>query len=198
MGSQLLQMKISLNNIKPQIWRRFTVDSSISLDKFHEIIQFVMGWTNSHLYEFTIDGIAYSPSVEDDFFENESENTKGKTLEKLGVSPKQKIKYLYDFGDYWEHTIVIEKIYDQDSEIIPPFCIEGARNCPPEDCGSTPGYEEIVQAMKNPRTKKAKEFTQWLGYSYDPEEFDLEEINFALKMFQKKKGKKPTLRIEEK
>jgi hypothetical protein len=147
-----------------------------------------MGWTNSHLYGFSIDGIDYSPA--DDEFESEYEDTKGKTLENLGVRPKQKMKYTYDFGDDWEHTIAVEKIFENDLGMEPPFCVDGAGNCPPEDCGSIPGYADIVEAMKKPASKQAQEFIEWLGQSYDPEKFEIDEINKALKYFRKKTKKK--------
>lgn len=188
MAAQIIQMKISLDYVEPPVWRRFLVDSAVSLDRFHDIIQTIMGWTNSHLYGFTIDGIEYSPA--DDEFDSEYEDTKGKTLTKLGLRPRQKIKYIYDFGDDWMHTIVVEKIIDGDMGMDPPQCLEGARNCPPEDCGSVPGYEEIVEAMKKPQSEQAREFIDWLGQLYDPEKFDLDDINEGLQYYKKKSRKR--------
>ena len=181
MTTQMIQMKISLDDIRPEIWRRFLVDSSISLDKFHDIIQEIMGWTNSHLYGFIIDGVDYS--LPDDEFESDSEDTRGTTLKELGLRPKQEIKYTYDYGDDWEHTITVEKISEDDMKMKSAYCIEGARNCPPEDCGSIPGYEDIVEAMKKPNSKQAKGYIEWLGGSYDPEKLEIDEINDALKYF---------------
>ena len=175
MAKQIIQLKISLEYIKPEIWRRYVVDSAASLDRFHDIIQAVMGWTNSHLYGFSIDGIDYSPA--DDEFDSDYEDTKGKTLKKLGLRLKQKIKYAYDFGDDWQHTIVVERILENAAGMEPPICIDGARNCPPEDCGSVPGYQDIVEAMKKPKSKQAQEFIEWLGEPYDPDKFETDEIN---------------------
>jgi hypothetical protein len=177
MTKEIIQMKISLNDIQPEIWRRFIVPSSISLDDLHDIIQFVMGWTNTHLYGFYIKGTEFSPVDIDDEFESEAEDTKGKVLNKLNLKEKDTIQYIYDYGDNWEHTIKIEKISKERNEIKAPWCIEGARNCPPEDCGSIPGYEDIVTAMKNPESESAKEIVEWLGEPYNPEKFNLDEIN---------------------
>ncbi|MBN1984452.1 MAG: plasmid pRiA4b ORF-3 family protein [Chitinivibrionales bacterium] len=189
MKSELLQMKISLNWIKPEIWRRFVVDSRVSLDEFHEILQVVMGWTNSHLYSFTVHGVDYMPA-DDEFEMDESEDTKGMSLKKLKLEKGDKIRYVYDMGDDWEHTIRIEKVFTLEEETKVPYCSEGERNCPPEDCGGAPGYEDIVKAMQKPRSKEAKELIEWLGEIYDPEKFDLEEINEVLQPEKKKRKKR--------
>jgi len=185
MTKELIEMRISLDGIEPEIWRKFIVDSSIFLDDFHDIIQVVMGWENSHLYAFYINGVEFMPA--DDDFEKEAEDTKGVKLSKLNLEKKSKIRYIYDFGDSWEHTIKIIKIYKPEEELMTPICIDGARNCPPEDCGSIPGYEDILTALEKPTTKAAKELIEWLGDDYDPEEFDINAIN---KRLQPKKIKK--------
>ncbi len=185
MTKKIIEMKISLDGIEPEIWRKFVVESSITLDDLHEIIQVVMGWENAHLYGFHINGVEYQPA--DDDFENDAEDTKGMKLSQLKLEKITKIRYIYDFGDSWEHTIKINKIYKPEEELLTPTCIDGARNCPPEDCGSVPGYEDIVEAMKKPTSKRAKEFIEWLGEKYDPEEFDLKKIN---KRLQPKKPKR--------
>lgn len=144
-----------------------------------------MGWENSHLYGFYISGIEYQPA--DDDFENDAEDTKGMKLSKLKLEKETRIRYIYDFGDSWEHTIKIIKIYKPEEELLTPICIEDARNCPPEDYGSIPGYEDILTALKKPTTKAAKELIEWLEDDYDPGEFDLNKIN---KRLQPKKTKK--------
>ncbi|HAJ78218.1 MAG TPA: hypothetical protein DCO75_00475 [Fibrobacteres bacterium] len=185
MAKELIEMKISIDGIEPEIWREFIVDSSISLDDFHGIIQVVMGWENCHLYGFYINGVEYIPAGDD--CEQDAEDTKGVKLNKLKLEKNTKIRYTYDFGDSWEHTIKIVKIYKPEEELLTPVCIDGARNCPPEDCGSVPGYEDILKAIKKPTSKAAKELIEWLGYEYNPEEFDIDKIN---KTLQPKKAKK--------
>ena len=111
-------------------------------------------------------------------------------LNKFGFKKKDKFKYIYDYGDSWEHTIKIENIYEPKEGSIAPICIDGARNCPPEDCGSIYGYEDILKAIKKPTTKASKELLEWLGDDYDPEEFNIDEINKRLQPKKTKKKKK--------
>lgn len=180
----LLQLKITLRYIRPPIWRRFVVDSSITLQQLHDVIQTVMGWSDDHLHSFTIRGVEYSSPpmmaagfLMDDMPEKESERVR---LDSLKLRPKEKFGYLYDFGDNWEHIITVEKVYPDTHETATPYCMAGARNCPPEDCGSTYGYEEIVELLRNPEESDDDERLEWLG-DYDPEHFDVEEINAKLK-----------------
>ena len=172
------QLKISLNNIKPPIWRRFLVQSDIKLPDLHKAIQTVMGWTNSHLHQFIIDGEFYS-EPDDEAFAEIIDYRKIR-LKKVLTEEKQKIKYEYDFGDGWEHTIVLEKILT-DSALKYPLCVAGKRNRPPEDCGGPSGYEDLLKVISNPADEEYKEMIEWLGEGFDPERFDLEEINDLLK-----------------
>ena len=145
-----VEMTIKLDGIKPDIWRRFIVDTSLSLDDLHNVIQIVMGWWNEHLYNFSIRGLEYGiPDEEGDFFENELDDSRKIKISKFNFHEKDKFGYVYDFGDDWEHTIKVGKILPGENPYGRPYCIEGARNCPPENCGSFPGYEDIVKAMKN-------------------------------------------------
>jgi len=183
MKKEIMQMKIELNYIVPKIWRRFIVDSSISLHRLHEIIQYVMGWENAHLYSFYFHKKEYSLPFDDgfaDFGQKVEDSTKAKLIN-IGLKEKVNLRYLYDHGDSWEHTIKVEKIFESIEGTKFPCCLEGKRNCPPEDCDSFPGYEEIVEAMKKPKSKNAEEFIEWLGAPYDPEFFDLKRINNSLK-----------------
>lgn len=180
-----LKMKVKLEGVKPDIWRAFVVDSSLSLENLHDVLQIVMGWDDSHLYLFEINGIEYGIPSDDDF--NDVTEAKKTKLAKLGLQEKDKFRYTYDFGDDWVHTIKVDKILPGESPYGSPYCLEGARNCPPEDCGSIPGYEDLVEAMKNKKSKEAKEFIEWLGEPYDPEYFDIEAINKRLKGIKPKR-----------
>ncbi len=180
-----LKMKVTLDGVKPEIWRSFVVDSSLSLKDLHDVLQVVMGWENSHLYVFEINGMEYGIPSDDDF--TDVEVAKKVKLAKLGLQEKDKFRYTYDFGDDWKHTIKVEKILPGENPYGSPFCLEGERNCPPEDCGSIQGYEDIVEAMKNKKSKEAKEFIEWLGEPYDSEYFDINGINKRLKSIKPKK-----------
>jgi hypothetical protein len=175
---QIYQIHISLVNSKPKIWRRILTSSNISLENFHEIIQVVMGWTNSHLHLFEDGDISYAPAeleVED------TENSRKVKLNSLLCFEKDKIKYEYDFGDGWVHNILLEKILPFDKNIELPSCIGGKRNCPPEDCGGIWGYEDLLAIISNPKHEEYDEMVEWLGEDFDPEYFDIGQINQMLK-----------------
>ena len=187
MNPNIIQMKISLNYIEPEIWRRFLVESSITLHKLHEIIQVVMGWTDSHLYSFQIKKMTYEMPDPDgeDFggmfgFGEPPKNSKKIKLRDLDLHARQKFRYTYDFGDNWEHIIAVEKIYSPTEDTMTPYCIEGQRACPPEDCGSVPGYYRILAVLKKATTEEDKELLEWVGDDYDPNKFDLLDTNTVL------------------
>lgn len=172
------QLKITLNHIKPEIWRRVIVDSNIKLPDLHKIIQTVMGWTNSHLHHFIKDKTIYSEPDDESFIEY-IDYRKIK-LKEIISKEKQSFKYEYDFGDGWEHKIVLEKILENHNQKY-PVCIDGKRNCPPEDCGGPYGYENLLDALSNPKHEEHENILEWLGGGFDAEYFDIEEINEMLK-----------------
>ena len=184
MATQIYQIQISLQRITPKIWRRVLIPSDLPLADLHKVIQTVMGWENEHLHQFIKDRKFYSVQMENDFDWNEKENSDYKKLKlkinKLIANPKDKIQYEYDFGDGWLHEIELEQILPVDPAIKYPVCIEGKNNCPPEDCGGPWGYMDLLEAAKNKRSKAYKEYKEWLGEDFDPEEFDMNEINELL------------------
>lgn len=182
--AKILQLKITLEDIEPKVWRRFSVSDFWNFDKLHRIIQKVMGWENYHLFEFKFGNLRILPPDEGYLEEDELDPKKVKIGE-YANEEKQKFKYIYDFGDSWEHEIVVEKIEEDGIENSDkyPECIEGERACPPEDCGGTGGYErflEVLRTGKDPLGENVKELKEWLG-DWNPEKFDLEEINKKLK-----------------
>jgi len=172
------QLKISLNNIKPAIWRRFLVQSDIKLPDLHKAIQTVMGWTNSHLHQFIIDGKFYAEPDDESFAE--IIDYRKIRLNKVLTEEKQTINYEYDFGDGWEHTITLEKILTDSTQKY-PVCLEGKRSCPPEDCGGPYAYDDLLKVISNPEDEEYTEMIEWLGDGFDPEYFDKEDINDLLK-----------------
>lgn len=176
------QLKVTLRNIKPPIWRRLQVESSITLSKLHLIIQAAMGWYNCHLHSFTIGGIEYGKPEPNYGLELRDEN-KAK-LGSLIKQEKAKFFYTYDFGDSWEHLILVEKILPKEPNITYPICIKAKRACPPEDCGGPWGYMEFLEAIQNPNHPEHESFLEWLGGSFDSEFYDLNEINQRLTEFE--------------
>ena len=175
----IYQLKITLNHIRPLIWRSVLVPASVSLADLHDIIQAVMPWEDSHLYLFKKGRKIFSepdPHSSDLADADSEEALPSDVL----TAPKQKLTYLYDFGDSWEHTILLEKILPFDPEIIYPQCIDGERACPPDDCGGPPGYATMLEALKDPKHSEHELYLDWMGDEFDPEWFDVEEANDTL------------------
>ena len=187
---EILQIKITLEEITPKIWRRFQVSNKLTFHQLHNVIQAVMGWTNSHLYSFIVDDKEYQDDTHDVLEKGLLSSRKQKINT---LSAKQKFRYMYDFGDGWEHLLVIEKILSKHGSVAYPCCLEGERNCPPEDCGSVPGYYHLLNVRKNKKHPEYEELIEgWLGEEYDPECFDAQENNVELRrLFPKKGEKKP-------
>ena len=181
----IYQLKVILKDINPPIWRRLLVSSSATLSDLHDILQLSMGWTDCHLHQFDKDEARYQPpDPEEDKYEDEKNpSIDSRKVPLSGVLSKagDQMEYLYDFGDGWEHEIVLEEITPPQPRHQYPFCVDGARACPPEDCGSTPGYEELVEAMRNLNHAEREGFLEWLGEPYDPEKFDPKQVNKDLK-----------------
>lgn len=181
--AKILQLKIHLKDIEPKIWRVFLISDSWNFDKLHRIIQTVMGWENYHLFEFKLGNTRIIPPDEGYLEEKELDPKKVK-IEEYANKEKQKFEYIYDFGDSWEHEIVVEKITGDKIENADryPKCIEGEKACPPEDCGGTGGYEGLLEIMKDKNHPDYKEkIVNWLGEDFNPEKFDLKKINAKLK-----------------
>ncbi len=189
----IFQIKIIMEGITPKIWRRILVKDTISFHDLHNVIQLVMGWGNYHLYSF----YAHKEEIgiPDPDFRNELLNAKKIKL-KDKLSLKQKFGYVYDFGDNWEHLLTVEKILDHKDGAPVPVCLEGERAGPPEDCGSYPGYYELMRIQKNKKHSEYKErIVGWLGEDFDFEHFDIDEINKELltlmKVDDRSKGQVP-------
>jgi Plasmid pRiA4b ORF-3-like protein len=173
------QIKVTLEDSKPPIWRRIQVPSTVTLYKLHQILQVVMGWSNYHLHEFDIDGVHYGEPSQDNSYKVRNE----KTVKLSQVVSKEgaKFAYIYDFGDHWYHKILVEKILSHDPDIHYPICIKGKRACPPEDCGGIGGYYDFLEIIKNPDDPEHDQMLEWVGGSFDLEAFDLDDINQQLR-----------------
>jgi hypothetical protein len=179
-GGRLYQLKITLKDIRPPVWRRVLVSEDTILHDLHRIVQEVMGWTDTHLHEFDTGGGLYTAPSEDDEMPESCEDSRLVTLRALNLNKGQKIDYIYDFGDDWVHHIRIEDIRDAVPGESHPVCVAGRRACPPEDCGGPGGYAEFLEAVKDPGHPRHEEMADWVGGDFDPEEFDLAVANLAL------------------
>ena len=180
---EIYQVQVSVINSKPKIWRRILIKSDFLLSDFHKVIQSSMGWTNSHLHQFIKDQNFYTVRMQDDDFWNEMNNVDYKKMKvsDLLLKEKEKIVYEYDFGDGWRHDIVLEKILLNDEKMKFPVCLAGKRNCPPEDIGGVWGYKSMLEILKQPKHEEYKSYKEWLGNDFDPEYFDIDEVNKLLK-----------------
>lgn len=183
--SNVCQLRITLCGTKPAVWRRILVPESYTFYDLHVAIQNAMGWTDSHLhcFEKREQGKGYrSPLlVIDCTYATEEYEREVPTLYDtespiISIFKKEKdsITYVYDFGDNWEHDVVLEKILVKDSKQKYPVCVDGALACPPEDCGSIPGYYECIKATEG---KGNKELAEWVG-DWAPKYFVPRQIVF--------------------
>jgi len=171
------ELKITLLEVDPPIWRRILVPSEVTLGDLNFILQAVMGWTNSHLHQFTIDGVGYSDPR---FQMDEAEDEFAVALANVVPAERLRFNLLYDFGDGWNHEVVVEKILPCESRQRLPRCLAGERSCPPEDCGGPWGYQDFLDAIRDPKNEEHEAMLEWVGGAFDPEAFDLAALNKRL------------------
>jgi Plasmid pRiA4b ORF-3-like protein len=165
------ELDVTLLDVEPRIWRRVVVPESISLRDLHNVLQVALGWDNTHLYQFAIDDVDYG-EVED---MDELGDVRTKLVDL--VTPGATFRYDYDFGDGWEHEVRVLRTTAADG----PHCLDGARACPPEDCGGPPGYERLLEVLAEPTHPEHDELAEWIGRSVDPEAFDRAAVDAALR-----------------
>ncbi|GIO16345.1 hypothetical protein J19TS2_59000 [Cohnella xylanilytica] len=173
--------RIELEDTEPKIWRTFAFDPDITFHQLHQIVQTVMGWTDTHLYEFEVGNRSFEgPDLEF----GDGEGMSGNAV-KATVSTYWKpiigsaIRYMYDFGDGWEHTIVLTETAD---EAEAPVCLDGERRCPPEDVGGAWRYTELLEALADPASPDRKSFMRWIDDpDFDPGTFSVDEVNELLR-----------------
>jgi hypothetical protein len=173
----IYQIKIALRHVAPSVWRRIEAPADIKLGKLHRVLQIAMGWTDSHLHAYRIGGATYGVPNPD--FPDDTQSERDVRLDKV-VGVGDTLIYEYDFGDGWEHTLKIEKIISADPAAHYPRCTGGSRACPPEDCGGPPGYEHLLQVLRDPKHEEHEQMREWIGGDFDPEAFDLGKANQRL------------------
>ena len=175
----LLLLHIGLKYIEPAIWRRVVVPENITLSRLHSVIQTSMGWEGGHMHEFEIAGENYGVSDPDGWGPPVNPEAR-KTLIKA-LSGKKTFRYLYDFGDGWDHRINVEKVLPAIACPQVPYCVDGANACPREDIGGGPGYADFLEAMADPNHPEHETMLEWHGGTFDPTVFDWECTNQWLK-----------------
>ncbi len=184
----IAHLKVTLDDVEPQVLRRIEVPLTIRLDRLHLVLQAALGWTNSHLYEVRARGVGWGVPDPDygDFGDGPQEASKARlrgVIEDLGV---KSLKYLYDFGDGWEHTVRIERIADAVPGIVYPQLIEAVGRCPPEDVGGPPGYQEFLEAIADPDHEEHDHNVTWVGGNFDPLVVDRDQLNRAVAALAKR------------
>ncbi|HSX80706.1 MAG TPA: plasmid pRiA4b ORF-3 family protein [Candidatus Saccharimonadia bacterium] len=182
------QLKVTLRDSKPPIWRRIQVTSDIRLSTLHRVLQGVMGWEDAHLHQFMAHGIYYGTPHPD--FGFEVQNEQQVSLQQVMSRAKDKLIYEYDFGDSWKHELLVEKILPLAEGKRYPVCLTGKRACPPEDCGGIWGYASLLEAIRDPEHPEHEERVEWVGSEFDPDIFDLDEINRELQRLTSPVGRR--------
>ena len=175
----IYQIKVTLDGSKPPIWRRILVRSDTTLAQLHAILQVVMGWEDYHLHQFIVGQIYYGVPHPDYGFEMRDETRV--ELNQIVAGERFKFRYEYDFGDSWLHTLLVEKILPPESGQYYPVCTKGKRACPPEDVGAIWGYYSFLEAIRDPEHPEHDDMLEWIGGEFDPQAFDMSEVNEALR-----------------
>lgn len=204
MSDMVYELKFTLIDTKPAIWRRVAVPADITLAQLHDVIQIAMGWTNSHLHVFTLqtrprpvpkprkgamtmeERIAFAAELracERRFappdWELEAEDEAKAVLGELLPEVNAQLEYTYDMGDDWKHLIEVEAIADAKPGVEYPVCLSGARTAPPEDCGGAFGFYDMLEALADPKHEQHEDMVEWIC-SFDADAFNLKATNSKL------------------
>ncbi len=185
--AEIYQLKVTLLNTRPPIWRRLLVPAGFTLEGLHGVLQLAMGWDDSHLHEFRVGKKRFGKPDSDDELMDLSEIGDERTAHLFQVIGKAGAKavYTYDFGDSWEHAIVVEKVLQPEPGVTYPLCVAGKLQCPPEDCGGIPGYYNLLKVIRDPADEEYEDMLEWVGGKYDPEAFSVDDVNRRLVPLQR-------------
>ena len=166
----IYQIKIQLRGIKPPIWRRLLIKNTTHLAELHLLIQIAMGWEHRHMHQFVHAGVRYGEA-------EGMRDSLDARINQFLKEPKDSLLYEYDFGDGWQHDVILEKRLPFEPEAVLPVCIGGKRACPPEDIGGIPGYEMCMAALANPDDPGNEEFLEFVVEDFLPESFSADGVN---------------------
>ena len=188
---EIYQIKVTLLGTSPPIWRRLLVPADLTLERLHDVLQVAMGWENCHMHEFCIGSQRFGKPDLDEMSLGGPATASERTARLYTVLGKVKAKavYTYDFGDSWEHEIVVEKKLAPEPGRRYPECVDGRRQGPPEDCGGLDGFYNLLEAISDPEHGEHEELTDWLGDDFDPEAFSIDEVNIGLGHQQRRRTK---------
>ena len=190
--AEIYQLKVTLLGTSPPIWRRLLVPADLTLAQLHDVLQAAMGWEDGHMHEFSIGRRHFGRPNPDDRLrgmppvENERTVRLSSLLGRVGAEAV----YTYDFGDGWEHGLVLEKRLSADPNTAYPVCTGGQLACPPEDCGGIGGFYDLLEALGDPAHEQHDELRDWVGDEYDPDAFSVDDVNRMLTPLRRHWGKR--------
>lgn len=178
---EIYQLKVTLLGTRPPIWRRVLVPADMTFAQLHVVLLSAMGWEGDHMHEFSAGQRRIGwPDPEDRLLGIPGVDSEHAVrLRDILVRAGSKAVYTYDFGDSWEHSLVLEKRLPLDPNTAYPVCTDGQLACPPEDCGGVPGFYNLVEALSDPSHKRHEEMLDWIG-EFDPQAFSVESVNKRL------------------
>ncbi|MCU1689493.1 MAG: hypothetical protein JWN20_1421 [Jatrophihabitantaceae bacterium] len=169
-----VQLNVRLRDVEPPIWRRIMVPGQSTLLELHSLLQIAMGWQGGHLHQFDIGDELYG-----DVSDPEAEVLDERRMTVAAAAASGSFVYEYDFGDGWKHDIRVESA-DAVGDAGSTRILDGARACPPEDCGGPGGYADLLEALADPDHEEHADMLAWVGGEFDPERFDVDEVNARL------------------
>jgi hypothetical protein len=180
MATTVYQLKVTLRHVRPPVWRRLRVPGAVALGKLHDALQIALGWTDSHLHQFRVGDACYGILDPHEDFGTDTIDERKVRLEQV-AKVRAKLVYEYDFGDGWEHDILVEAVEPATDRDVLPVCLDGRRACPPEDCGGPHGYANLLESLADPRHPDHDEMKGWIGPDFAAEHFDLDHVNKELR-----------------
>ncbi len=190
-ATSIAHLKVTLDDVKPAVQRRLEVPLTIRLDRLHFVLQAALGWTDSHLYEIKAGGVGWG-MPDPDFGDGPLDARKARLVDVLEDVGTKTLKYLYDFGDGWEHTIKVERVTEAVPGIAYPVLLDARGRCPPEDVGGPWGYDEFLEALADPDHESHADMKVWAGRNYDPKVVDVEALAAAVAALAKAWTRKPS------
>ncbi|NGM11642.1 plasmid pRiA4b ORF-3 family protein [Verrucosispora sp. WMMA2044] len=178
MPRQIFQLRMSLSGVRPAIWRRVLVPGGYTLDRLHRVVQHAMGWRDCHLHSFEIDGVQYGePDPDGELALHDELDVRLDAV----VGKGSRFHYTYDFGDWWEHDLLVEDVFGAEAEERYPSCLGGERAGPPEDVGGPQGYRLLLAALAEPGHPEHRTMRDWVGAAFDPAFFDARRVDTLLR-----------------
>jgi len=188
---EIYQIKVTLLGTRPPIWRRLLVPAGLALEHLHDVLQVAMGWEDCHLHDFRVGQKRFGIPDPNDRLMGLPATGNERTVRLFTVLRKvgAKAVYTYDFGDSWEHAIVVEKVLPPEPGLAYPVCVGGKLQGPPEDCGSIPGFYNLLEALRDPAHDEHEEMLEWVGGDFDSEAFSVDDVNQRLAPLQRRQPK---------